>query len=87
MDGIYLRKGSEKSPLLTLVKTGTNGTLFDSEAIDPDTNMVLPVTEMGLERGGFRGNSLAINVSMGTEEAGWAGIYLTRVATPSKEDR
>ncbi|MDP3009854.1 MAG: hypothetical protein Q8N30_12400 [Methylococcales bacterium] len=87
VDGIYLRKGSEKSPLLTLVKTGTNGTLFDSEAIDPDTNMVLPVTEMGLERGGFRGNSLAINVSMGTEEAGWAGIYLTRVATPSKEDR
>ncbi|MDO9214202.1 MAG: hypothetical protein Q8Q54_18180 [Methylococcales bacterium] len=84
VDGIYLRKGSEKSPLLTLVKTGTNGTLFDSEAIDPDTNMVLPVTEMGLERDGFRGNSLAINVSMGTEEAGWAGIYLTRVVAPSK---
>jgi hypothetical protein len=87
VDGIYLKEGAEKSPLLTLVKTGIDGTLFDSEAIDPDTNMVLPVTEMGLERDGFRGNSLAINVSMGTEEAGWAGIYLTRVATPSKDDR
>jgi len=84
VDGIYLREGTEKSPLLTLVKTGMDGTLFDSEAIDPDTNMVLPVTEMGIERDGFRGNSLAINVSMGTEEAGWAGIYFTRVATPSK---
>lgn len=86
-NGIYLKEGAEKSPLLTLVKTGMDGTLFDSEAIDPDTNMVLPVTEMGIERDGFRGNSLAINVSMGTEEAGWAGIYLTRVATPSKEGR
>ena len=34
---------------------------------------------MGIERDGFRGNSLAINASMGTEEAGWAGIYLTEV--------
>jgi hypothetical protein len=42
--------------------------------------MVLPVTEMGVERDGFRGYSLAINVSMGTEEAGWAGVYLTEVS-------
>ena len=58
------------------------GTMIDAEAIDTATNTkitYLPVTEMGLERDGFRGNSLAINVSMGTEEAGWAGIYLTRV--------
>jgi hypothetical protein len=34
---------------------------------------------MGIERDGFRGDSLAINVSMGTEEAGWAGIYLTEI--------
>jgi len=62
-----------------------DGTLIDPEAVldddeDPATPPVpLPVTEMGLERDGFRGNSLAINVSMGTEEAGWAGIYLTGV--------
>jgi hypothetical protein len=34
---------------------------------------------MGIERDGFRGSTLAINVSMGTEEAGWAGVYLTVV--------
>ena len=79
VDGIYLKKGTEKSPLVTLVETGMDGTLVDAEAIDIATNTTLPVTEMGLERDGFRGNSLAINVSMGTEAAGWAGIYLTRV--------
>jgi hypothetical protein len=79
VDGIYFRKGTEKSPLFTVVKTGMNGTLFDAEAIDTATNTILPVTEMGLERDGFRGNALAINLSMGTEEAGWAGIYLTHV--------
>jgi hypothetical protein len=36
---------------------------------------------MGIERDGFRGNSLAVNVSMGTEEAGWAGIYLLHLST------
>ncbi len=77
-DGIYLRKGRENNPLplLTLVETGMDGTIFDAEAIDPDTGSILPVTEMGIERDGFRGDSLAVNVSMGTEEAGWAGIYL-----------
>ncbi len=79
VDGIYLRKETEKSPLITVVKTGMSGILFDAEAIDTATNAMLPVTEMGLERDGFRGNSLAINVSMGTEEAGWAGVYLTRL--------
>mgnify|MGYP003395223414 CR=1 FL=1 len=79
VDGIYLRKVSMPTPILTLVKTGMDGTLIDAEAIDHDTNTALPVTEMGVERDGFRGNSLAINISMGTEEAGWAGIYLMRV--------
>lgn len=43
------------------------------------SSVVLPVTEMGLERDGFRGKSLVINVSMGTEEAGFTGIYLTQI--------
>ena len=34
---------------------------------------------MGIERDGFRGDAFAITVSMGSEEAGWAGIYLTTV--------
>jgi hypothetical protein len=85
VDGIYLRKGPSDSPIQTVVKTGMDGTLIDPEAVDPLTAAVLPVTAMGLERDGFRGNSLAVNVSMGTEEAGWAGIYLTTV--PAKKLR
>lgn len=79
IDGIYLRRGPGASPIAIVVQTGMRGTVFDPAAIDPDTREPLPVTEMGLERDGFRGSSLAINVSMGTEEAGWAGIYLTTV--------
>lgn len=78
VDGIYLRMGPGKTPLLTLVETGMDGSLIDPEAVD-DLGAALPVTEMGIERDGFRGNSLVINASMGTEETGWAGIYLTEV--------
>jgi hypothetical protein len=56
-----------------------DGIMLDPEAIDDSGALPLPVTEMGLERDGFRGNSLVINASMGTEETGWAGIYLTEV--------
>jgi hypothetical protein len=87
IDGIYLRKGPDTSPIYPLVQTGMLGTLIDPDSEVPVTDEVtgdvtlvkLPVTEMGLERDGFRGRSLAINVSMGTEEAGWAGIYLTQI--------
>jgi len=77
VDGIYLRQGPGKSQVLTAVETGMAGTLLDPEALDPDTGVVLPVTEMGIERDGFRGKTLVVNVSMGSEETGWAGIYLT----------
>lgn len=79
VDGIYFRRGPGNTPTATVVQTGTNGTLIDPQAVDPDTGAPLPVTSMGVERDGFRGNSLVINVSMGTEEAGWAGIYMTTV--------
>jgi len=85
VDGIYLRKGHGKSAIVAVVETGMSGTLLDPEAVyDDDENpatpaVTLPVTEMGIERDGFRGNALVINASMGTEEAGWAGIYLTKV--------
>lgn len=78
IDGIYLRQGPGNARLLTVVETDMDGTLIDPEAVD-DVENALPVTEMGIERDGFRGYSLAINVSMGTEEAGWAGVYLTEV--------
>ena len=83
VDGIYLRQGPGVSPIATLIETVMDGTLIDPEAVyaDEETGdeMVLPVTEMGIERDGFRGSSLAINASMGTEETGWAGIYLTEI--------
>lgn len=79
IDGIYLRQEPGVRPIATVVQTGMNGTLIDPAAIDSETGAPLPVTDMGIERDGFRGNSLVINVSMGTEEAGWAGIYLTTV--------
>ncbi len=62
-----------------MVKSDTDGTLIDPAAVDLLTREHLPVTTMGLECDGFRGDSLAINVSMGTEAASWAGIYLTAV--------
>lgn len=79
MDGIYLAKGPGNAPVLTLVKTGMAGTLIDAEAFNSETADALPVTEMGIERDGFRGNDLVVTVSMGDEETGWAGIYLTEV--------
>jgi hypothetical protein len=79
VDGIYLENGPVAPKTRALVKTGMAGTLLDPEAIDADTGAVLPVTEMGIERDGFRGNTLVINASMGSEETGWAGIYLTKV--------
>lgn len=80
VDGIYLKNRTEKSPFITLIQTGMDSTVFDPKAVFVDeqtgASAVLPVTEMGLERDGFRNGRLVINASMGTEEAGWAGIYL-----------
>ena len=79
VDGIYLVKGPGDPKIATVVEAGMDGTLLDPAALDPLTQAPLPVTEMGIERDGFRGRWLVINASMGTEEAGWAGIYLTSV--------
>jgi hypothetical protein len=86
-DGIYHRP-SPLSPISKLVETGMNGIMFDPAAtyqpVDELGNPVgplqpLPVTTMGIERDGFRGNTLVLNIGMGNEEAGWAGIYLTKI--------
>lgn len=77
VDGIYLRRVPGNRPFETLVETGMPGTLFDPAATYGGSS--LPVTEMGIERDGFRGNTLAVAITMGTEEAGWAGIYMTEI--------
>lgn len=79
VDGIYLRRGPGQARMITLVETGMAGTLLDPEALDAETGSVLPVTDMGIERDGFRGTSLVVNATMGSEETGWGGIYLTEV--------
>lgn len=78
VDGIYLTPGTGLRTV-PLIETGMDGARVDAQAIDPDTGADLPVTDMGLERDGFRGGVLAITASMGTEEAGWAGIYLVDI--------
>jgi hypothetical protein len=83
VDGIYLAQGPGRSQIVTVVETGMDGTLLDPEAIDADTGAGLPVTEMGIERDGLRSDTLVINASMGSEETGWAGIYLTNVPNQS----
>ena len=80
VDGIYLFKGPGKPAFTPVVETGMDGTLIDPAAVvDAVTKVPIPVAKMGIERDGFRGDAFAITVSMGSEEAGWAGIYLTTV--------
>lgn len=87
-DGIYHRP-SPLSPISKLVETGMNGTIFDPAATyqpvddlgNPDgPPQPLPVTTMGIEREGFRGDTIVLNIGMGNEESGWAGLYLTKIA-------
>ncbi len=83
VDGIYLYAGPGNLATATVVTTGMDGTLIDPDAVGIDegtgASMPLPITKLGIERDGFRGRSLVINVAMGSEDAGWAGIYMTEV--------
>jgi hypothetical protein len=78
-------KPSGLGELVSLLRTGDLGAMVDPEA---PTGAV--ISALGIERDGFRGNWLAINVSMlvpsaevtaaadggeSEEETGWAGIY------------
>lgn len=78
IDGIYVRKGPGQPTVVTAVDTTMSGQALDPEA-PPDSI----VTEVGLEREGFRGRWLAINASMevegGEEEDDMAGVYITQI--------
>ncbi|MEE4145728.1 MAG: hypothetical protein V2I26_13065, partial [Halieaceae bacterium] len=92
VDGIYLGEvlGASGVDITTLVQTGMDGTILDPDAVwdddeQPNTpDVPLPIASLALERDAFRGGWLAITASMGVEEAGWAGIYLTRMPPPGK---
>jgi hypothetical protein len=78
-------KPAQAGDLVPLLRTGDLGARVDPEA--PDGAVI---SALGIERDGFRGNWLAVNVSMlvpsaevtaaaggeeSEEETGWAGIY------------
>ena len=74
-----MQLGAATPRLTTLVQIGLDGTVLDPDAVDPESGDALPITSVALERDAFRADGLAITASMGTEEAGWAGIYLTKL--------
>ena len=82
VDGIYLRKGpGEGQPFETVLDTTMSGQDLDPQAPEGST-----IGELGIEREGLRGKWLAINASMGTEEDGMAGVYLTKLPAGNQKD-
>jgi hypothetical protein len=80
-DGIYLRKvlppPSKIGDVTTLLEVGMPGAVVDPRATSTE------ITALGIERDGFRGDWLALSVSMLTEggsdeDSGWAGVYAAR---------
>jgi hypothetical protein len=78
-------KPSRVGDLVPLLRTGDLGAM-----VDPEAPAGAVISALGIERDGFRGNWLAVNVSMlvpsaeataavggeeSEEETGWAGIY------------
>lgn len=72
VDGIFLGGSQGNAPLTTVVDTTTDG-----QSLDPEAPAGSTVTEVGIERDGYRDRWLVINASIGTEEEGLAGIYAT----------
>ena len=79
--GIYLREGlAFQLPLRTIAEVDTT----PGTDLDPQAPLGSLVSEVGIERDGFRNDRLAINAAMlfedpldPEESIGWAGIYYT----------
>ena len=63
--------------IFTLLSVGMDGGLLDAMATG------LPISELSLERDGFRNGQLAISASMDDGENSRAGIYIATVPEPS----
>lgn len=83
IDGIYLKLTPGAVPVITLLNTTMPGT-----RLDPEASLVSRISELGIERDGFRGRWLVISAKMldpavpeqpATHEDGMAGIYVTTV--------
>ena len=75
--GIYGTDNPGNHDFFTIVDNQTNGQLFD-----PAAPVGSVVTEVGIERDGFRNGILALTVSSAVpgslgEDTGWAGIYVS----------
>lgn len=75
VDGIYMVDVRQNSALQVIFETGMDGAALDP-ALAPGE---FPITNLGIERDGFRGRYLSITATMGDEETGWGGIYLAIV--------
>ena len=80
IDGLYLANPLAGKPLEAVAVMGMDGALFDQH-LTPGT---MPVTGVGVEREGFRGNKLVITLAMANEEEGWGGVYITTVRGPQQ---
>lgn len=78
VDGLYLGTPLVDDMLSVIVETGMEGSYFDPN-VSKLFRATLPVVGFGIERDGFRGNMLAVTISMADEENSWGGIYLANV--------
>lgn len=83
--GLYLDMNDLLGPY-ALLTSAMFGTVLDVMAVQSeldglplDSPLPLPVVALSIERDSFRNGWLAVSASMGNEEAGWAGVYLTQV--------
>ena len=86
VDGVYLAQPMAGTALGVVVETGMDGWILDP-SMPPLLREVYPITELGIEREGLRGDFLAITARMGTEEDGWAGIYVTDVSRAFRQQK
>ena len=76
-DDLFGLYGDFGDGVVTLLEEGMDGSLVDPAAAG------MAITSLGIERDGFRNGWLAINASMANADAGWAGVYITRVPEPT----
>jgi hypothetical protein len=79
-DGLYLVDAPISTRTITLAETGMDGSILDP-SLPPGA---MPITGLGIERDGLRGQYLAITATMANEEAGWGGVYLTTLTRRTK---
>jgi hypothetical protein len=83
--GLYLDMSDLLEPY-ALLTSSMFGTVLDAMAVQSEldglplgTPLPLPIVALSIERDSFRNGWLAVSASMGNEDAGWAGVYLTQV--------